>query len=129
LLPAHRSKFSKNCFTQPQLLAILCLIRYADRAFREAEVRLVEYAELRAPLGCNTCPIIPVSMRVNDLEPGFTWCDWLKWTTGIDVDWRLIVGQEARSGLTRDSAPCARWWTRPIGRMLADAEFDSACHH
>jgi hypothetical protein len=27
-LPAHRSKFSKRQFSQPQMLAILCLMRY-----------------------------------------------------------------------------------------------------
>jgi hypothetical protein len=29
-LPAYRSKFSKRQFTQPQLLAVLCLMRYED---------------------------------------------------------------------------------------------------
>jgi hypothetical protein len=32
-LPAYRSKFSKCQFTQPQLLAILCLMRYEDWTF------------------------------------------------------------------------------------------------
>jgi hypothetical protein len=36
----HRSRFSKRQFTQPQLLAILCLMRHEDWTFREAEVRL-----------------------------------------------------------------------------------------
>jgi hypothetical protein len=30
VLPDYRSKFSKHMFTQPQLLAILCLMRYED---------------------------------------------------------------------------------------------------
>jgi hypothetical protein len=30
VLPYYRSKFSKHTFTQPQLLAILCLMRYED---------------------------------------------------------------------------------------------------
>src|SRR5260370_26784248 len=50
VLPPYRSRFSKHQFTQPQLLAILCLIRYADWTFREAEVRLREHSELRARL-------------------------------------------------------------------------------
>jgi Transposase DDE domain/Transposase domain (DUF772) len=55
-LPAYRSKFSKRQFTQPQLLAVLCLMRYEDWTFREAEVRLAEHRELRAALGL---PVVP----------------------------------------------------------------------
>jgi hypothetical protein len=40
VLPSYRSKFSKHLFTQPSLLAVLCLMRYEDWTFREAEVRL-----------------------------------------------------------------------------------------
>src|SRR5256886_15652541 len=47
VLPRYRSRFSKRQFTQPQLLAILCLMRYEDWTFREAEVRLSEHRELR----------------------------------------------------------------------------------
>jgi hypothetical protein len=47
VLPRYRSRFSKHQFTQPQLLAVLCLMRYADWTFREAEVRLSEHRELR----------------------------------------------------------------------------------
>ena len=39
VLPPYRTRFSKHQFTQPQLLAILCLMRYEDWTFREAEVR------------------------------------------------------------------------------------------
>ena len=49
VLPAQRTKFSKRVFTQPQLLAVLCLMRYEDWTFREAEVRLSEHTELRSP--------------------------------------------------------------------------------
>jgi hypothetical protein len=51
VLPRYRSRFSKRQFTQPQLLTILCLMRYEDWAFREAEVRLSEHRELRQVLG------------------------------------------------------------------------------
>ena len=44
------TRFSKHQFTQPQLLAVLCLMRYEDWTFREAEVRLREHQELRAAL-------------------------------------------------------------------------------
>ena len=30
VLPPYRTRFSKHQFTQPQLLAILCLMRYAE---------------------------------------------------------------------------------------------------
>ncbi len=50
VLPPYRSKFSKHIFTQPQLLAILCLMRYDDWTFREAEVRLAEHSDLRQVL-------------------------------------------------------------------------------
>ena len=43
VLPTYRSKYSKHLFTQPSLLAILCLMRYEDWTFREAEVRLGEH--------------------------------------------------------------------------------------
>jgi len=55
-LPAYPRKFSKRQFTQPQLLAVLCLMRYDEGTSREAEVHLVEHQELRAALGL---PVIP----------------------------------------------------------------------
>lgn len=55
-LPTYRSRFSKHLFTQPQLLAILCLMRYEDWTFREAEVRLREHGELRAVLQLSSVP-------------------------------------------------------------------------
>ena len=56
VLPRYRSKFSKHQFTQPQLLALLCVMRYEDWTFREAEVRLREHRELRRALGLRTVP-------------------------------------------------------------------------
>ena len=56
VLPRHRSRFSKRQFTQPQLLTILCLMRYEDWTFREAEVRLSEHRELRQVLGLVSVP-------------------------------------------------------------------------
>jgi hypothetical protein len=38
-VPRYRSPFSKHTFAQPTLLAILCLMRYEDWTYREAEVR------------------------------------------------------------------------------------------
>ena len=37
-LPRYRSRFSKHQFSQPQLLAVLCLMRYQDWTFRATEV-------------------------------------------------------------------------------------------
>lgn len=56
VIPAYKSKYSKRVFTQPQLLAVLCLMRYEDWTFREAEVRLAEHGELRAALGLACTP-------------------------------------------------------------------------
>ncbi|HEX8035890.1 MAG TPA: transposase, partial [Ktedonobacterales bacterium] len=56
VLPSYRSKYSKHVFTQPTLLAILCLMRYEDWTFREAEVRLGEHQELRTALGIEQVP-------------------------------------------------------------------------
>jgi Transposase DDE domain/Transposase domain (DUF772) len=56
VLPTYRSRFSKHQFTQPQLLAILCLMRYEDWTFREAEVRLREHRDLREVLQLPTVP-------------------------------------------------------------------------
>jgi Transposase DDE domain len=55
-LPAHRRKFSKRRFQQPQLLAIFCLMRDEDWTFREADVRLAEHTELRRALGLRHVP-------------------------------------------------------------------------
>ncbi len=52
VLPRYRSRFSKHQFTQP----LLCLMRYEDWTFREAEVRLGEHRELRQALGLVSVP-------------------------------------------------------------------------
>lgn len=56
VMPWYGSKYSKHTFTQPQLLAILCLMRYEDWTFRETEVRLQEHSELRMVLGLKQTP-------------------------------------------------------------------------
>ena len=56
VLPDYRTKFSKHTFTQPQLMAILCLMRYEDWTLRKAEVRLAEHGELRNALGLRKAP-------------------------------------------------------------------------
>src|SRR5215210_7313733 len=47
VVPPYGSKYSKHTFTQPQLMTILCLMRFEDWTFREAEVRLAEHSDLR----------------------------------------------------------------------------------
>jgi hypothetical protein len=56
VVPPFRYPRSKHVFTQPQLLAILCLMRYEDWTFREAEVRLAEHRELRRALHLRRVP-------------------------------------------------------------------------
>jgi hypothetical protein len=51
VFPRYRSRFRKRLFNQPQLLAILCLMRY-----ERAEVRLSEHRELRQALGLASVP-------------------------------------------------------------------------
>ena len=56
VLPRYRSRFSKHPFSQPPLLAVLCLMRYEDWTFRETEVRLREHRELRKVLQLQSVP-------------------------------------------------------------------------
>jgi len=56
ILPRYRSKFSKHQFTQPQLLVLLCLMRYEDWTFRETEVRLSEHSDLCHALQIDHAP-------------------------------------------------------------------------
>ena len=56
VLPSYRSTYSQHLLTQPSRLAIVCLMRYEDWTFREAEVRLGEHQELRAALGRERVP-------------------------------------------------------------------------
>jgi len=56
ILPKYRSKFSKHLYTQPQLLALCCLMRYADWTFRQAEVRVNEHSDLRTALKLKVAP-------------------------------------------------------------------------
>jgi hypothetical protein len=55
-VPRYRTRFSKHTFTQPQLLALVCLMRYDDWTFRDVEVRLAEHAELRRALRLGHVP-------------------------------------------------------------------------
>jgi hypothetical protein len=56
VVPAYSHRFSPQRFTQPQLLSILCLMRYEDWTFRAAEVRLAEHGELRRALELQAVP-------------------------------------------------------------------------
>ncbi len=56
VLPTYCSKYSKHTFTQPQLMTILCLMRFEDWTFREAEARPAEHPDLRAALGPERAP-------------------------------------------------------------------------
>jgi hypothetical protein len=54
VLPAQRTKFSKRQFTQPQLLAVLRLMRHEDWTFCGPEVRLRECTRLCSALQLNS---------------------------------------------------------------------------
>src|SRR5215204_5122021 len=56
VLPAYSNRFSKHTFTQPRLLALLCLMCYEDWMFREAEVRLSEHQGLWQALALRQVP-------------------------------------------------------------------------
>ena len=56
VMPPYGSKFSKHTFTQPQLMTTLCLMRFEDWTFREAEVRLTEHSDLRRALRLERVP-------------------------------------------------------------------------
>src|SRR5256885_15925365 len=56
VVPAYSHRFSPQRFTQPQLLAVLCLMRYEDWPFRAAEARLAEHRELRRALQLQAVP-------------------------------------------------------------------------
>ena len=56
ILPAYSSKFSPKKFTQPSLLACLCLKEYLKLDYRGLEALLASAAELRVALGLRTVP-------------------------------------------------------------------------
>ena len=55
-LPLYSHPRSKRLYTQPQLVAILCLMRYEGWTYREAVVRLAEQRELREALHLTRVP-------------------------------------------------------------------------
>lgn len=56
VLPPDGSKFSPRRFTQPQLPAVLCLMRFEGWTYRETCVRLAEPRDLREVLGLRKVP-------------------------------------------------------------------------
>jgi hypothetical protein len=56
VVSAYRDQCSKHRFTQPRLLAMLCLMCDEDWTFRAAEVRLTESGESRTALGRQCVP-------------------------------------------------------------------------
>src|SRR5216683_755679 len=184
VLPPYRTRFSKHQFTQPQLLAVLCLMRFEDWTFREAEVRLKEHQELRAALKLQAVPDYttlyrflrrleddtvdrglqetvrrlrrrqrrPVSAAMEGTGLSDTSVStffhrrleqhargtrprrpWLKWLMVVDVQQQILLARRARPGPGCDARAlpglldvAARG--APFGRVLADAELDSAAN-
>lgn len=56
ILPELRSPFSKHVFLQPQLLAVVCLMRYEGWSYRQAETALVGNDALRKALKLEHIP-------------------------------------------------------------------------
>jgi hypothetical protein len=56
ILPAYGSKFAPKKYTQPSLLACLCLKEYLKLDYRGLETLLVSAAELRAAVGLRQVP-------------------------------------------------------------------------
>ena len=185
-VPRYRTAFSKQQFTQPQLLAILCLMRYEDWTYREAEVRLAEHTPLRRALRLRSVPdyttlyrflrrldetaitralhevvhrmALPgprrraqVAVDATGLAPGavstffvrrmyhhtqqpLPWGHWLKWLAVVDLKRQLILAQSVRQAPWNDCAHLPELVAQahahtPVGRVLADAEFDSERNH
>ncbi len=125
VLPPYRTRFSKHQFTQPQLLAVLCLMRFEDWTFREAETRLREHQELRAALQLPAVPdyttLYRFLRRLEDdtVDPGLSYNSvstffirrleqhadrsprhrhWLKWVIVVDVQQQILLAQRAHRG-------------------------------
>ena len=72
VLPRYRSRFSKHQFTQPQLLAILCLMRYEDWTFAKPRCGSANIANCVRALGLPACPIsrrCTASCSVSTIRP------------------------------------------------------------
>src|SRR5213075_2422516 len=133
VVPAYSHRFSPQRFTQPQLLAILCLMRYEDWTFRAAEVRLAEHGELRRALELQVVRRFQsrnsasgkakstVAVDATGLAPGaistffirrreqhggaaMPWRYWLKWLLAVDTRLRVILAQRAHPGPVNDCA-------------------------
>src|ERR1700733_15338756 len=119
VLPRYRSRFSKHQFNQPQLLAVLCLMRYEDWTLREAEVRLSEHRELRQALGLGSVPDFTTLYRFLQRLDDQT----IDRAVGETVR-RLRGTQKKRRRRASVSVGLAG-----LGHGLADAEFDSESNH
>jgi len=109
VLPRYRSRFSKHQFTQPQLLAILSLMRYEDWTFREAEVRLGEHRELCQALGLASVPDFTTLYRphLHSEAAGRAQCDSRQaWEENLARAWRAR-GDAPSISVPHLPAPCA----------------------
>ena len=143
VMPRYRTKFSKHTFTQPQRVAILCLMRYEDWTFREVEVRLAEHRELREALGLRQVVDYTTLYRfLRRFDEGLWRGAWRRWWRGwlplavirgtrplpwMQRDWPLgpsapSSSNDGKSSVTRapdDTGSSGRWlWTSPVGSFL-----------
>ena len=114
-LPACGSKFSKRTFTQPQLMTVLCLMRFVRRMTDEMlnDMLLAAPCLMPRPQGRNgkktgvaveatglaTGSISTFFInRRTDCGAGLPWKHWTKWTIVIDILRRCMLPQAARQG-------------------------------
>ena len=111
-LPGYRSGFSKHQIIQPQLLAILGLMRYEDWTFREAEVQLGEHRELRQALGLVSVPDFTTLYRfLHRREEGIIDCavgETVRRLHGTHRKGRRYAGCAVRTEKD-DGEPAQRW--------------------
>src|SRR6267143_2355063 len=153
VLPPYRTRFSKHQFTQPQLLAVLCLMRYEDWTLRRLEDDTVDRGLQETVRRLRRRRSRPISAAIDGTGLSDTSVStffhrrleqhahgprprrpWLKWLIVVDVRQQILLAQRARQGPGCDARAlpglldvAAR--SAPLGVVLADAEFDSEANH
>jgi hypothetical protein len=112
VVPAYSHRFSPQRFTQPQLLAILCLMRDEDWTFRRGSDRSGgSFSKPQRGPGASAkeelCRWMLPWLAPGAISPFFIprrephggaampWRYWLKWLLVIDRDGRLILAPKA----------------------------------
>src|SRR6267143_4898215 len=153
VLPPYRTRFSKHQFTQPQLLAVLCLMRYEDWTLRRLEDDTVDRGLQETVRRLRRRRSRPISAAIDGTGLSDTSVStffhrrleqhahgtrprrpWLKWLIVVDVRQQILLAQRARQGPGCDARALPGLLDvaaqgAPLGVVLADAEFDSEANH